>query len=148
MSFIILWKIIGALKKLKYITVVSKRPYLMINAVFHLSSSLIQILLHLHLKSMLVKIKALLSDSIKSAILGIGQQFLTVIQLRALQPMTGHKLLLCFFTKKNRAAIGLVDGQIYPFLSSSLIYVSREFLSTKKSKQTLAGLDIKVWTQN
>jgi len=72
MSFIILWKVIGALKKPKYITVASKRPYLVINAVFHLFSSLIQALLYPHLKSILVKIEALLSDSIKSAILGIG----------------------------------------------------------------------------
>jgi len=48
--------------------------------------------------------------------------------------MTGYKLLSYFFTKKNRAAIGLVDGQIYLFLSSSSIYMSREFLSTRESR--------------
>jgi len=72
MSFIMLWKVAGALEKLKYIIVVSKRPCLVINAVFHSSSSLMQTLLYPHLKSILVKIEALLSDSIKSAILGIG----------------------------------------------------------------------------
>jgi len=46
--------------------------------------------------------------------------------------MTGHKFLSCFFTKKNGAAIGLVDGQIYPFLSSSSIHMSREFLSARE----------------
>jgi len=56
----------------KYITVTSKRPCLVINAVFHLSPSLMQTLLYPYLKSILVKIEALLSDSIKSAILGIG----------------------------------------------------------------------------
>jgi len=72
MSFIMLWKIAGILKKPKYITVASKRPHLVINTVFHSSPSLIQILLYPHLKSILVKIKALLSDSIKLAILEIG----------------------------------------------------------------------------
>ena len=48
--------------------------------------------------------------------------------------MTGPKLPLCFFTKKNGAAIGLVDGQIYPFLSFSLIHMSREFLSARESR--------------
>ena len=47
----------------------------MINAIFHLSPSLMQTLLYSYLKSILVKIEALLSDLIKSAILGIGQQF-------------------------------------------------------------------------
>jgi len=72
MSFIMLWKVAGALEKPKYMTVASKRPRLVINAVFHLSSSLMQTLLYPHLKSILVKIEALLSDSIKLAILGIG----------------------------------------------------------------------------
>ena len=72
MSFIILWKVAGVLEKPKYIIVASKRPHLVINTVFHLFSFLIQILLYLHLKSILVKIEALLSNSIKSAILGIG----------------------------------------------------------------------------
>jgi len=71
-SFIILWKVAGALEKPKYITVASKRPHLIINAVFYLSPSLMQILLYPYLKSILVKIEALLSDSIKLAILGIG----------------------------------------------------------------------------
>ena len=78
MLFIMLQKVAGALEKPKYMTVASKRPCLVINAVFH-SSSLMQTLLYPHLKSILVKIEALLSDSIKSAILGIGQQFLMVI---------------------------------------------------------------------
>ena len=72
MSFIMLWKVASTLEKLKYIMVASKRLYLMINAVFYSFSSLIQILLYLYFKSILVKIKALLSDSIKSAILEIG----------------------------------------------------------------------------
>jgi len=72
MSFIILWKVAGALEKPKYMTVASKRPRLVINTVFHSSPSLMQTLLYLYLKSILVKIEALLSDSIKSAILGIG----------------------------------------------------------------------------
>jgi len=67
-----LWKVAGALEKPKYMTVASKRPHLIINAIFHLSLSLMQILLYPHLKSILVKIEALLSDSIKLAILGIG----------------------------------------------------------------------------
>jgi len=71
-SFIILWKVAGALENPKYITVASKKPCLVINAVFHSFSSLMQTLLYLYLKSILVKIEALLSDSIKSAILGIG----------------------------------------------------------------------------
>ena len=70
--FIILWKVAGALENPKYITVASKKPRFVINTVFYSSSSLIQTLLYLHLKSILVKIEALLSDSIKSAILGIG----------------------------------------------------------------------------
>jgi len=72
MSFIMLWKVAGALEKPKYMMVASKRPCLVINAVFYSSPSLMQTLLYLHLKSILVKIKALLSDSIKLAILGIG----------------------------------------------------------------------------
>jgi len=72
MSFIMLWKVTGALEKPKYMTVASKRPHLVINAVFHSSPSLMRKLLYPHLKSILVKIEALLSDSIKSAILGIG----------------------------------------------------------------------------
>jgi len=36
-SFIILWKVAGALENPKYITVASKRPHLVINAVFHSS---------------------------------------------------------------------------------------------------------------
>jgi len=72
MSFIMLWKVTGALEKPKYMTVASKRPRLVINAVFYSSSSLMQTLLYPHLKSILVKIEALLSDSIKLAILGIG----------------------------------------------------------------------------
>jgi len=72
MSFIMLWKVAGALEKPKYMTVASKRPYLVINAVFHSSPSLMQMLLYPHLKSILVKIEAFLSDSIKLAILGIG----------------------------------------------------------------------------
>jgi len=71
-SFIILWKVAGALENPKYITVASKRPHLVINAVFYSSPSLMRTLLYPHLKSILVKIVALLSDSIKSAILGIG----------------------------------------------------------------------------
>jgi len=71
-SFIIFWKVAGALEKPKYMTVASKRPHLVINAIFHSSSSLMQTLLYSHLKSILVKIEALLSDSIKSAILEIG----------------------------------------------------------------------------
>jgi len=67
-----LWKVAGALEKPKYMMVVSKRPCLVINTVFYSSPSLIQTLLYPHLKSILVKIEALLSDSIKSAILGIG----------------------------------------------------------------------------
>jgi len=72
MLFIILWKVAGALEKPKYMTVASKRPRLVINTVFHSSPSLMQTLLYPYLKSILVKIEALLSDSIKSAILGIG----------------------------------------------------------------------------
>jgi len=67
-----LWKVTGALKKPKYMMVVSKRPYLVINAIFYSFPSLMQTLLYPYLKSILVKIKALLSDSIKLAILGIG----------------------------------------------------------------------------
>ena len=72
MLFIILWKVTSALEKPKYIIVASKRPHLVINTVFHLSSSLMQKLLYPHLKLILVKIEALLSDSIKSVIPGIG----------------------------------------------------------------------------
>jgi len=71
MSFIILWKVTGVLEKPKYIIVASKRPCLVINTIFYLSPSLMQTLLYLYLKSILVKIKALLSDSIKLAILEI-----------------------------------------------------------------------------
>jgi len=39
-SFIILWKVAGALENPKYITVASKRPHLVINAVFYSSPSL------------------------------------------------------------------------------------------------------------
>ena len=124
--------------------VVSKRPYLVINAIFYSFPSLMQTLLYPYLKSILVKIKALLSDSIKLAILGIGQQFFMVILLRALQSITGHKLPSCFFTKKNRAAIGLVDSWIYLFLSSSSIHMSREFLCARESRQTLCYQ----WTVN
>ena len=120
--------------------VASKRPCLVMNAVFYSFPSLMQTLLYFYLKLILVKIEALLSNSIKSAILGIRQQFLMVILLRALQSMTDCKLLLCFFTKKNRAAIGLVDGWIYLFLSSSSIHISKEFLFTRESGQTLASL--------
>jgi len=67
-----LWKVASTLEKPKYRTVALKRPYLVINTVFHSFSSLIQTLLYFHLKSILVKIEALLSNSIKSAILGIG----------------------------------------------------------------------------
>jgi len=72
MSFIMLWKVASALEKPKYMMVASKRPCLVINAVFHSSPSLMQTLLYPYLKSILVKIEALLSDSIKLAILGIG----------------------------------------------------------------------------
>ena len=71
-SFIMLWKVTGTLEKPKYMTVASKRPYLVINAVFYSFPSLMQTLLYPYLKSILVKIEALLSDLIKSAILGIG----------------------------------------------------------------------------
>jgi len=71
MLFIMLWKVASTLEKPKYMIVASKRPYLVINAVFHLSPSLMRTLLYPHLKSILVKIKALLSDLISSAILGI-----------------------------------------------------------------------------
>jgi len=40
MLFIMLWKVAGALDKPKYIMVVSKRPHLVINAVFHSFPSL------------------------------------------------------------------------------------------------------------
>ena len=70
--FIILWNVTSILENPKYITVASKRPCLVINAVFYLFSSLIQTLLYPYLRLILVKIEALLSDSIKSAILGIG----------------------------------------------------------------------------
>jgi len=72
MLFIMLWKVTGALEKPKYIMVASKRPCLVINAVFHSSPSLVRTLLYPYLKSILVKIEALLSDSIKLATLGIG----------------------------------------------------------------------------
>jgi len=72
MSFIMLWKIADVLEKPKYITVVSKRPHLVINTIFHSSPSLMQTLLYPYLKLILVKIEALLSDSIKLAILEIG----------------------------------------------------------------------------
>ena len=120
--------------------VASKRPCLVMNTIFYSFPSLMQTLLYFYLKLILVKIEALLSNSIKSAILGIRQQFLIVILLRALQSIAGHKLSLYFFTKKNRAAIGLVDGWIYLFLSSSSIHISKEFLSTRESGQTLASL--------
>jgi len=71
-SFIILWKVAGALENPKYIIVALKRPHLVINAVFYSSPFLMQTLLYPYLKLILVKIEALLSDSIKSAILGIG----------------------------------------------------------------------------
>jgi len=48
--------------------------------------------------------------------------------------MTGHKLLSYFFTKKNGAVIGLVDGQIYPFLSFLSIHVSREFFFARENR--------------
>jgi len=67
-----LWKIADVLEKPKYITVVSKRPHLVINTIFHSSPSLMQTLLYPYLKLILVKIEALLSDSIKLAILEIG----------------------------------------------------------------------------
>jgi len=67
-----LWKVTGILEKQKYIMVASKRPCLVINTVFYSSPSLMQTLLYSYLKSILVKIEALLSDSIKPAILGIG----------------------------------------------------------------------------
>jgi len=70
-SFIILWNVAGALENPKYITVALKRPRLVINAVFYSFPFLIQALLYPYLKSILVKIEALLSDSIKLAILGI-----------------------------------------------------------------------------
>jgi len=70
-SFIILWNVTGTLKNSKYITVTSKRSYLIINAVFYSFPSLMRTLLYSYLKSILVKFEALLSDSIKSAILGI-----------------------------------------------------------------------------
>jgi len=70
--FIILWNVASALENPKYITVASKRSRLVINAIFYSFLSLMQTLLYPHLKSILVKIEALLSDSIKSAILGIG----------------------------------------------------------------------------
>jgi len=72
MSFIMLWKVAGTLEKPKYMMVASKRPRLVINAIFYSSPSLMRTLLYPHLKSILVKIEALLSDSIKLAILGIG----------------------------------------------------------------------------
>jgi len=71
-SFIILWNVTSVLENPEYITVASKRPCLMINAVFYSSLFLMQTLLYPHLKLILVKIEALLSDSIKLAILGIG----------------------------------------------------------------------------
>ena len=71
MLFIMLWKVAGILKKPKYIMVASKRSCFVINAIFYSSPSLMQTLLYSHLKLILVKIKALLSDSIKSAILEI-----------------------------------------------------------------------------
>ena len=70
--FIILWNVASALENPKYITVASKRPCLVINAVFYLFPSLMRTLLYPYLKSILVKIETLLSNSIKSAILGIG----------------------------------------------------------------------------
>jgi len=72
MSFIMLWKVAGVLEKPKYMMVASKKSHLVINAVFYSFPSLMQTLLYPHLKSILVKIEALLSDSIKLAILGIG----------------------------------------------------------------------------
>ena len=71
-SFIILWNVAGALENPKYITVALKRPCLVVNTIFYSFPSLMQTLLYYHLKSILVKIEALLSDSIKLAILGIG----------------------------------------------------------------------------
>ena len=50
-SFIILWKVTGALENPKYITVASKRPRLVINTVFHSSPSLMQTLLYPHVKN-------------------------------------------------------------------------------------------------
>jgi len=70
-SFVILWNVAGALENPEYITVASKRPCLMINTVFYLSLFLMQTLLYSHLKLILVKIEALLSNSIKLAILEI-----------------------------------------------------------------------------
>jgi len=41
MLFIMLWKVAGILEKPKYIMVASKRPHLVINAIFHSFPSLI-----------------------------------------------------------------------------------------------------------
>ena len=81
-SFIIVWKVAGELHKPKNITVGSNNPLFVLNATFHWSPSLIQMLLYPHCTSSLVKYIAPANLSVSSEIRGSGYAFLIVQSLR------------------------------------------------------------------
>ena len=76
--FIIVWKVAGEFVSPKYITVSSYTPICVVNAIFYLSSSLILILLYLHLRSSFVKTFLLPTPSRMLVISGNGYLFLIV----------------------------------------------------------------------
>ena len=79
---IIDWNVAGELHIPKNITVSSNKPLLVLNAAFHSSPCLIQILLYPHHMSILEKYLAPFSLSMSSDMSGKGYAFLTVQSLR------------------------------------------------------------------
>jgi hypothetical protein len=79
MSFIMVWNVASELVSPKNITNGSNNPRLVRNAAFHVSPSLMRILLYPHLTSIFEKYLASDSLSINSDMSGKGYQFLIVI---------------------------------------------------------------------
>jgi len=97
--FINLIKVLGALVSPEGITRHSYEPYLILNAVFHSSPSLILIWWYLFLKSILENTQAPCNSSRRSSNLEIGCSYLIVILLRALQSV--HILQVPSFLDTN-----------------------------------------------
>src|SRR4051812_8105680 len=130
MWFMYLWNMAGAFFSPKGMTMYSKRPSLVLKAVFHLSPSLILILLKPMHRSILEKIFASLILSRRSSIKGIGNLSSFVMAFTPLRSWTSRNChtasgflgSIGFLTKKQGDAMGDLLGRIFPVAISSSRY--------------------------
>ena len=118
------WKVADALVSPNSITRYSQWPYLVQNAIFHSSLSLIRIRQQAFRKSILLKILLPYRRSSSSPISGNGQRFLTMASFKPLQSTQRHKVLSFFGTNSIGALARLTDSQMILRFNISMIYSS------------------------